>query len=215
MSHSGDQSSTVSERILEAAAANPEASPSELAERLPEISPEVVEGVLAEHASSGSATDDDPTDEYPNLEDISERQVRTLQAIAAHPDATQRDIASFLDVTAATVSNRVNSLPGFQWDERRQFVKEVLDLDSIPGGDRSGMGNGSAVELSETVQNLGERVDRLERQLDSLSDAETSDSSGSPFDDPELARKIVHVCMDAEEITDEEEVRILQHLLDR
>jgi hypothetical protein len=213
MSHSGDQSSTVYDRILEAAAANPEASPLELAERLPEISPDVVERVLAEHADSSS--DDDPTDEYPDIEDISERQVRTLQAIAAHPDATQRDIASFLDVTAATVSNRVNSLSGFEWDERRQFVKEVLDLDSIPGGDRSGVGKGSAVELSETVQNLVDRVDRLERRIDSLSDAETSDGTGSPFDDPELARKIVRVCMDAEEITDEEEVRILQHLLDR
>ncbi|MFC7113756.1 winged helix-turn-helix transcriptional regulator [Natronoarchaeum sp. GCM10025703] len=197
------------DRVLEAATADPYASPSELAERLSDVSPAVVKRVLAEHNNSDSSTE-----EYPDPEEISERQIRTLQAIAAHPDATQRDIASFLDVTAATVSNRVNSLPGFEWDKRRQFVKEVLDLDSIPGGDRSSMGDTNAVELSETTQNLVERVDQLERRIDSLA-AETADGNGTSLDDPELIRKVVHICMDSEEITDEEEVRILQYLLDR
>lgn len=204
MSHPGNESSAAHDRIVEAAAANPGASPSELAERLPDVSPDEVERVLA-------GQEEEENDTYPTPEEISERQLRTLQAIAAHPDATQRDIASFLDVTAATVSNRVNSLSGFNWDQRRQFVKEVLDLDSIPGSDRSSMNETNAVELSETTQDLAERVQQLEQRVDALTDTQPD----TPFDDPELTRKVVTLCMESEEITDEEEVRILNYLLHR
>jgi len=199
------------EAIIEAAAADPDASAADLAEAVPNATPELVERVLGEHTvpgTDGSGTTD--TDAYPDREDISERQIRTLQAIAAHPDATQRDIASFLDVTAATVSNRVNSLPSFDWEDRRTFVREVLDLDVIPGSDRTAdAGEG---ELYETVQELRDRVDRLERRH--AGETSRDEPRKAPFDDPELARKVIHLCLESEAITDEEEQRILAYFLE-
>ena len=199
-------------RILEEAAADPDASSAELAARIPDASTEHVEQVLDGGGSEEHERPDpsSPETDYPDQADISDRQIRTLQAIAAHPDATQRDIASFLDVTAATVSNRVNSLPGFEWDDRRRFVKAVLDLDIDPGGERATHYTDTSEDLQKTVQDLRDRVERLESRLES-----GDNSSESPFDDPELVRKIVHVCMAAEEITDEEEQRILQAFLSR
>jgi len=202
------------EAIIEAVAADPDASAAELAEKVPNATPELVERVLGrpDEWTDADAPATVRIGEYPDREDISDRQIRTLQAIAAHPDATQRDIASFLVVTAATVSNRVNSLPGFDWDDRRTFVKEVLDLEAIPGSDRTA--SSSDNELYETVKDLRKRVERLE-QYHSTMDAERKKRVETPFDDPELARKVIHLCLDADEITDEEERRILSYVLDR
>lgn len=215
MSRSGEDHETGQPRqhkqILEAAADDPDASLAELAERVPGVSTETVERVLDDAETDEPA--DDGTDAYPDRDDISERQIRTLQAIAAHPDATQRDIASFLDVTAATVSNRVNSLPGFEWDDRRRFVKEVLELDTVPGEDRSALIASSDIELHETIGDLIDRVERLERRLKALDTNRSDGSRGLLAEDPELARKVVHLCMESEDISDEEELRILQHFV--
>ena len=212
MSSEDDDASRIDrKRILEEAAANPDASSAELADRIPDASTEHVEEVLdASEPAGGEDTDSSgPEADYPAREDISDRQIRTLQAIAAHPDATQRDIASFLDVTAATESNRVNSLPEFEWEDRRRFVKEVLDLETIPGGERMAHETGADDELRETVRDLHTRLQRVEARLGS------GEREGTAFDDLELVRKVVHACMDAEEISDEEEQRILECFLDR
>lgn len=220
MSRSGDDRETSKsrqrEQILQEVAQDPNASPSEIADRVSGASVETVERALENRDDSA---DDRPEassgeDAYPEPEEISDRQIRTLQTIAAHPDATQRDIASFLDVSAATVSNRVNSLPGFEWENRRQFVKAVLDLDSVPGGERSALVTSSDVDLQDTVHRLTDRLDRLEEKVEALEEANSSENS-LLAEDPELTRKIVRVCMRSEEITDDEELRVLEHFVDR
>jgi hypothetical protein len=213
MSRPGDE--TVSDkrkRILEETAAHPDADADEIAENVTDVSATLVERVLADRDGGIDAETDAPeANHYPDREEISDRQIRTLQAIAAHPDATQRDIASFLDVTAATVSNRVNSLPGFDWEDRREFVGEVLDLDAIPGSDRAA--DAGEHDLYEMVQDLRDRVERLE-QRSAGAEPPADDPTNTPFDDPELARKVIHLCLEAEEITDDEEQRILEYFLE-
>jgi len=48
-------------------------------------------------------------------------------------DATQTELGSELDVCAATISNRLNSIDGFDWQDRRAFARGVFgDGQSVP-----------------------------------------------------------------------------------
>lgn len=73
-------------------------------------------------------------------------------------------------------------------------------------------GDGSAADgqaLADAVDDLAERVARLE-------DAVESGSSGGncgALADPDLAHKVVHACMDAEYVTEDEELRVLKSIL--
>jgi hypothetical protein len=82
----------------------------------------------------------------PSLESLTPKQRETLVAIRDHPDATQRELAELLDVSAPTVSNRVNAVPGFEWDRRRRFVDHILEPES-----GSGAGSGSGSESGDGV----------------------------------------------------------------
>lgn len=72
-----------------------------------------------ETAQSGQSSLPDP-------ETLTPKQRETLESIRVNPDATQREIAKILDVSAPTVSNRVNAIPEFDWENRVTFVNGVL-----------------------------------------------------------------------------------------
>jgi DNA-binding CsgD family transcriptional regulator len=74
-------------------------------------------------AAEASATDE-PT---PDPEDLTQKERETLRAIFYEPTATQDQIADMLSISRATVSNRVNAIPGFDWADRESFVDEVFD----------------------------------------------------------------------------------------
>jgi hypothetical protein len=79
-------------------------------------------GTEANSAPSSESAGGDP----PSVGDLSEKQRRTLRALYERPDASQGDLAEELDVTRATVSRRLNAIPGFEWDERRAFAQSVF-----------------------------------------------------------------------------------------
>lgn len=58
---------------------------------------------------------------------LSERERETLRAIAATPEATQREIADRLGVSAATISQRVSAIDGFSWGDRADLIGDVFD----------------------------------------------------------------------------------------
>jgi len=62
--------------------------------------------------SSGSGEDRMPAA-------LPKRQQELLRAIAARPSATQREIADHLGIAGPTVSNRVNSISEFEWNNRK------------------------------------------------------------------------------------------------
>jgi len=124
-------------QILDVAAEKPEASIEELAAEVPSATAELVERVLEEHGDPAEndgtdAPDESPGDtstgseSYPAPGDLSSAERETLQAIQQHPAASQRDLAEKLDVTASTVSNRVNGIDGFDWADREAFANAVF-----------------------------------------------------------------------------------------
>lgn len=162
-----------------------------------------------------TATTQTGSQSYPAPADLSPTQRETLRAITEHPTASQRDLAEVLDVTASTVSNRVNSIDGFDWSEREAFAHAVLDGEASTAADP----RPSSTEVADTVETVQSTVDRLSTQIEDLEGRmETvTDGSGATasrvFDDPELVHKVVHACMDSENITEDEELRILKSLL--
>ena len=192
-----------------------------------EVTPDT--GTEADANSETEVTPDtgaDGDEPYPSLSELTEKQRETLRAIAADPEATQTELASRLDVSAPTVSNRVNSIEGFDWSDRQAFVTALFETES-PDSSESVAPQAQATTQTQRVNELETRLDRVERQLDSLGDDTPSkqtiaDGSGSNeerpevavFEDPELVHKVIHACMDAETISEKEELQIVRALLE-
>lgn len=144
----------------------------------------------------------------PSQEELSPKQLEVLQYVATHPAATQREIGERLGVSSATVNNRVNSIDGFEWSNRRSFVRELFDFRGSPADRPEESTSGLAQQSS---------VDELERRLEALEERIESGESGdsaSAFDDPELVHKVVHACMESDRLSEDDEVRVLQDILD-
>ena len=132
---------------------------------------------------------------------------RTLRAVFDDPDATQSDIADRFGVTAATISQRLNSIEGFEWSNREDFViqlfdnQEMEDMKQEPRDD-------SVQTLTDRVDELAVHVQRLESQLE----AESAPNQ-SRIEDPELVVKAMHACLQSEQLSADEEVEILRKLI--
>jgi len=128
----------------------------------------------------------------------------TLWAIQANPEATQRTLADELGVSAATVSQRVNGIEGFEWSDRESFVDRVFDTDPTAPMTSSDDTETTDQSVAETLQALDAKLERLTEQR----------ATQTPFEDPELIAKVVHACLDAETISTEEELEIIEALVD-
>ena len=229
-------------KILDRAAEHPEASLEKLAEGIPSATPDLVEHVLDEYGDPGedpqplgttdnrsvsdsvasdatsSADSDSEQDQsvaptYPRPVDLSEKERRTLEAIHENPTATQSEIAEQLDVSPPTVSNRVNDLENFEWEQRERYVETVFDEPSVDD-----IESGPASEVSATdggpdvsIEQFETRLERIERKLESRQ--HSGATAAAVFTDTELLHKVVHACMASERITEDEELRILETLL--
>ena len=192
------------------------------------------------------------TEEHPAPEDLTAKQREVLGAVAERPDATQREIGNQLDVSSATVSNRVNSIDGFDWREREAFVAAVFGADDTDGQEQAGgtdvttdggpSGEGltsseaaptgdepADAGLDDAIGRLDDRISDLETVADDLAELEAFDERVAEFEaaletatrsdeavqlEPELLHKVVHACMRADSISEEEELRILRALLE-
>jgi hypothetical protein len=163
---------------------------------------------LGEDANSEEETDDSENGVTPEsgtsitLDEISDAQRETLRAITDRPEASQRDIASVLDLSPSTVNNRLNSIPGFEWDRRADFARHLLKTDG---------GTATQPDLTprervddEVLQRLAAIEDRLDRR-----DA----STGPEFDDPDLVRAVMHACFESDAVSDDQERELVAKLL--
>jgi transcriptional regulator with XRE-family HTH domain len=170
------------------------------------------------------STDDDATDGYPAVDELADKHRRALAAVAARPEATQSEIAERLDVTRATVSRWTNSIEGFDWSDRESFVDAVFDgppsVDVTTDGGSTTESEGLVADGTDTapstdddpdLDRLEERVSALEAARDGVADSGTE--AGSAFEDPDLVHKVVHACLNAETISEDEELRILKELM--
>jgi len=211
----------------------------------------------------------------PNPETLTEIQLETLRAVHDRPTATQAELASEFDITAASVGQRVNAIEGFDWSERRAFTEAMFDSPAGTSGSAdaesetttdvaeaetetatstaeaetetttstANAGNGTTptgaetdggtaqptggpeagvdatavdsgadddvttCECADEVEALAARIDRLDQRLAEQSPA-ASESLG-----PDLVHKVTHACMQSDQISEEEELRILRSLM--
>lgn len=207
-------------QVLDVAENEPDASLEAIADEVPSATPELVERVLEEYgdpADSPSASTPEgegesnvhPTD-FPDPDDLSEEQCEILELIRDHPESTQSELAEKLDVSHTTVSNRANSIDGFEWANRQTFVENVLENkpSQSPSEDSQMSVNGS--ESRETNTDLRQRVTAIEQQIEAVTDNE---GGCTIFDDLDLTHKIVHACLESDSITEDDERKIVEGML--
>lgn len=134
----GSPQALIHKRILDAAEENPSASLSELSAVVSGASESLVNQVLDRYGDPAdeSATNQTqeteatmtPNEQPIDLTTLTEEQKETLEAVKADPNATQREIAEQLDIAAATVSQRLASIDGFDWEDRGKIVAKTFDL---------------------------------------------------------------------------------------
>lgn len=209
----------------------------------------------AEDAVDASTSDPD----VPDPATLTDTQLETLRVIHDRPDATQAELASVFDITSASVSQRVNSIDGFEWENRRAFTNTLFDTSGVDdrtpiepdGGTDTSFSEGPNVTMTdvektadsdesnttdenttmttesdttmkpdsteqeqtcdcaEQLAAVADQVDRLEEQLTNRSQSH----SGSLVDDPELAHKVVHACLQSDQISKDEELQLLQNMM--
>lgn len=209
----------------------------------------------AEEAVDGSASAPD----VPDPATLTDTQLETLRVVHDRPDATQVELASLFDITSASVSQRVNSVDGFEWENRRAFTSALFETsdaaDKAPveadGGTDTSFSEEPNVTMStgevtidsdelnmkdenttatidsdttmktdstkqeytcdcaEQLAAVADQVDRLEERLANRSQSR----SGSLVDDPDLAHKVVHACLQSDQISENEELQLLQNMM--
>jgi DNA-binding MarR family transcriptional regulator len=172
-------------------------------------------------AGSESEKERSADDEYPDPETLSEKQREVLAVIAANPEATQQEIGERLGVSASAVSNRVNSIEGFEWSDRTSFVETVYDESpsvetTADGGavDEAVPSETAETATHDTIADIETALGRLEARIADL-EASLREEAGetAALTDPELVHKVVHACMESDTISEAEELRILRSLL--
>jgi transcriptional regulator with XRE-family HTH domain len=286
---SDEPQAVIHKRILDVAEANPDASLEAIAEEVSGSSIELVGRVLERYGdpsadqADGSAGDEEETesesttdeevggtdpeagdgaDDVPAHPQLSEDRTEMLRLILRDPDATQRELAERLDVTAATISRWLNDIPGFDWTEREAFAERLLGAtddgdpasavrdedapaarsdgaaESREGGDGSDRGTTRTVEDDRTgehegddrtggseedglsgegedvaegdgIEGLRRRVAALETRIDGA-----GDGPGEDRIDADLLHGAMAALRASERISEAEEVRILDRLLD-
>lgn len=207
-------------QILDLAAGQPDASLEELAAEIPTATAKLVENVLKEYGGPAEGQSESAPDtpdsqmihENHHLSpDLTEKQLETLYAIRDHPEASQRELAKVLDISGATISNRVNSIEGFDWAERQSFAEAVLKNGS-DATEQDRTTRDTDADYEATLDQLIECITAVEQRLEQS--AGDSDSSAG-FDNPELIHKVAHASLRSDAITEDEELRILKVLLNR
>lgn len=214
----------IHKRILDSAASDPDASLEALAAGVAGASPDLVERVLDEYGDPGDSEPAAPEEtEEPAMPDqtstttadLSEKQRATLEAIAERPEATQAELADALGVSRATVNKRLNAIEGFDWADREAFVASVLDdvgfsrsPDTAETSEAAAAVDGGQLldpDAEQAVEQLQERLARLEQQLGGSVERPA-------IEDTELLAKVLRAVMADDEISEAEEVAVLEAL---
>ncbi|GAB3673215.1 hypothetical protein GCM10028856_27560 [Halopiger thermotolerans] len=95
------------------------------------------DGEAVTETDSETDLDDSDDPDVPDPSSFTEAQLETLRAVHERPDATQAELASMFGITSASVSQRVNSIDGFEWDDRRAFTAALFGDEPDAGESRT------------------------------------------------------------------------------
>jgi len=208
----------IHKQILDIAESRPEASMTEIADDVSGASVDLVERVLEEYGDpSEQGTEPDPSEEPSMTEqsdavsqngtkeavesvDLSEEQLRAFRFVRENPDASQAEIGDRLGVSRATVSRRLNAVPGFEWEKREAIARQVLSGVSEDAGTTATDGSVAAT--------VTERVDGHDDEPDN-GDRVTAPATM----DQEFAHRVIHACMKSDRISEDEELDLMRTLL--
>lgn len=201
-------------RILDVAAADPDASLEAIAAEVPSATPDLVDRVL-EQFGDPAETETDPTENPapsepgpPSMDALSDKQMVTVRAIHERPDATQRELGEELGVSASTISERVRAIDGLEWSDRQAVVDKMFDSSQSPPPDTM-ISEPTTTDPDVSIETLARRVTELEQRIDEA--AQTT--SPLDLDDPELVAKVIQTCVASDALTEEEERILIRALL--
>lgn len=205
-------------QILDMAAENPELTVKEIAAEVSSASPELVERVLGEFGdpagdedenSAKQGSESEQAEDIPlNQEDLSSEQLKLLKLISEYPKASQRELGEMLDVSRTTVSNRANSMEGFEWKNRLEFAESILEFTGQSG--ENSRTSPDSYKSPPWYDNLSQRINSIEHQIE---EGSTEGSTCLILDNHDLTHKVLHACLKYESITEEEELLILKSIL--
>lgn len=211
----------IHKNILDTARDQPEASMEEIADEVSGATIQLVSRVLNKYGDPKTEdhkqenTDETMVTEQSqfNVETLSNKQIETLRAIYENPDASQRELAEILGSSQPSLNERVNSIEGFDWSDREEFVTRLFEASSLNGNGKTAAS--AETEETETKKKTEmetispERVGDLEERVDAL-EAEQQ----TVFRDPDLAHRVVHACIDSDKIDEAEELVILKEFIE-
>lgn len=102
----------------------------------------------------------------------------------------------------------MNAIPGFEWNEREAFANRLFN-ESDANQPTENM-NTNGTEAKQQVEQLRERVGALEEQFE---EGGLAADTSFEFDDADLAHKIMHACLESDDISKDEELRIVKSLV--
>jgi hypothetical protein len=209
------------------------------------------EGTSGSSEKSDTTTQSNSDSEFPvpELDSLTETQTETLRAIHENPSATQAELADTFNVTSASISQRVNSIEGFEWTNRESITEAIFspsaEIDE-QNNKRAASDGGTTSEAtttdtnasrespeessgsSESESNITEtattavtqeyirQLERLEERLERLEKRIPDQARSTPEYggvEPALVHKVAHACMQSEQISENEELKIIQQLI--
>lgn len=108
---------------------------------------------------------------------LTAKQRKVLRLIYEYPDMSQGDLAQHEELAQSMVSSRLNTIDGFSWRDRQQFVSKTFEDESTDDTDEktdqasnSRLRNGkSPTEIEgvnhRVIQQLHQRISDLEQQV--------------------------------------------------
>ncbi|QSW98246.1 winged helix-turn-helix domain-containing protein [Haloterrigena alkaliphila] len=185
-----------------AAASDTEPSPAAAVLATPDGQPATDGGAtseLAEPIVTESSTTEEPvtTDRDEETEprsesgldrsELTEKQRETLREVYERPDATQAELADRLGVSSPTISQRVNSIDGFDWSDRHALVASLFETD----GDEREDGGMTHTNDTDPASSGGDADERTNAESNAdQSDEDAADVSAHDRRLTELAERI-------------------------
>lgn len=213
----------IHKQILDIAETQPDSSVEEIASEIPSATVNLVEKVFDEYGdpADSESIKSHGEDQFPELDNLTERQLEILQKIRENPHETQQELAEKLKISAPTVSKHVNNIEGFEWSRRYDFAKHILggeqsttEEDELSSGTEEPTGAMNTMETNgstndKTGTQVTERLAAIEKELKEVNETK----SQTIFQDPTVAQKVIHACMSSDIISEEEELDIIRELL--